>query len=61
MNKIIHPPIDGVRLEALKARPMPRAAIVLLVSIAIAWGLVASFGVIRALAIGEQQRIIARV
>lgn len=58
---IIHPTVDGVRIEALKAPPLPRVTIVLLVSLAIAWGLVAAHGLNRALAIGEQQRIIARV
>jgi len=61
MTKIIHPPIDGQHLSAAKAPPLPRAAIVLLVSLALAWGLVASYGLHRALTIGEQQYQIARV
>jgi hypothetical protein len=61
MTRIIHPPIDGQHLAATKAPPLPRAAIILLVSLAFAWGLVASWGLHRALTIGEHQYQIARV
>lgn len=60
-HKIIHPPVDGQHLAALKAPPMPRAAIILLVSLAFALGTVTTYGLHRALAIAAYQHQIARV
>lgn len=61
MTRIIHPPVDGQHLAALNHPPLPAAAIVLLISLAVALTLVTSYGLQRALAIDEQQHIIARV
>lgn len=61
MTRKMHPPVDGHHLEALNAPPLPRAAIVLLVSLALALALVTFYGLHRAMLISEHQHQIARV
>lgn len=61
MKQIARTEFDGERLAATKAAPMPRAAIILLVSLAFALGIVTAHGAWRALEAGEHQHRIARV